>query len=155
MISIPIFSRVLITRKIDDLRNKLKKFAREEKEVTALIGECEASENHVQNQLNLKQKIFRELQQKSIDLGLQMEKFLYRKEIKMIQILTLQTRAKWYKAIKNKKYKMSVENDDAALNETAQIREQNHELKRLLGGLLEEFPFYKRNIQKAIITLVD
>ena len=35
------------------------------------------------------------------------------------------------------------------------IREQNHELKRLLGGLLEEFSFYKRNIQKALITLAD
>ena len=31
--------------------------------------------------------------------------------------------------------------------------EQNHEMKRLLGEKLEEFRFYKRNIQKAIITL--
>ena len=50
---------------------------------------------------------------------------------------------------------MSVENDDVALNEIIQLREQNGEIKRLMGQLQEEFPFYKRNILKSMIALSD
>ena len=48
---------------------------------------------------------------------------------------------------------MSVDNDDAALNEIVTLREQNADIKKLLDGLLQEYPFYKRNLQKAIVTV--
>ena len=149
----PQTTRVLVNRKIDDLRNKLKKLAREEKELTVLIASTELTENHVQNELGAKQKLLQNLHGKSKELNIQIEKYLYRKESKMVEILGLQTRAKWYRSIKTKKYKMSVENDDAALNEIVQLREQNSDIKKLLNGLLHEYPFYKRNLQRAIVTV--
>ena len=48
---------------------------------------------------------------------------------------------------------MSADNDDAALNEIVTLREQNSDIKKLLDGLLQEYPFYKRNLQKAIVTV--
>ena len=149
----PQTTRVLVNRKIDDLRNKLKKLAREEKELTVLISEQEIKETHVRNQLGGKQIMLQNLHSKSKELNAQIEKYLYRKEAKMVEILGLQTRAKWYRAIKAKKYKMSVENDDAALNEIVQLREQNGDIKKLLERLLQDYPFYKRNLQKAIVTV--
>ena len=47
----PQTTRVLVNRKIDDLRNKLKKLAREEKELAALITQCERQESQGEAQL--------------------------------------------------------------------------------------------------------
>ena len=106
-------------------------------------------------QLAERQQILETLHHKTEELNHLIEKYLYKKEAKMVEILNLQTRAKWYRAIKAKKYKMSVESDDAALNEIVQLRDQNGDIKKLLGGLLQEYPFYKRNLQKALVTLCD
>merc|ERR1711971_347224 len=83
----PQTTRVLVNRKIDDLRNKLKKLAREEKELTVLIASTELSENQVQNELGAKQKLLQNLHGKSKELNIQIEKYLYRKESKMVEIL--------------------------------------------------------------------
>ena len=47
----PQTTRVLLNRKTDDLKNKLKKLAREEKELTVLIHQCENQEAHWETQL--------------------------------------------------------------------------------------------------------
>ena len=60
-----------------------------------------------------------------------------------------------YRSVKAKKYKMSVENDDMALNEIVALRDQNTEIRKILHGLNESYPFYKRNLQKAVVLLTD
>ena len=102
-----------------------------------------------------KQEILKKLHDKSHELNEQIEKFLNKKESKMVEILELQTRAKWYRSIKAKKYKLSKDSDDAALNEIAQMRDQNGQLRSLLMQWQEEFPFYRRNLQKALATLAE
>lgn len=150
----PQTTRVLIARKIDDLRNKLKKLNREEKELTAVIQETEARETVLDTNLDAKQEVLKKLHDKSQELHLAIEKYTAKKESKMVQILTLQTRAKWYRAIKAKKYRMSVESENAALSEIAQLREQNEDIKKLLFYLQEEYPYYKKALHRALITLV-
>ena len=88
----PQTTRVLVSRKIDDLRNKLKKLAREEKELTVLISETEIQEGNIQNELGAKQQLLQNLHAKSKELNAQIEKYLWRKEAKMVEILSLQTR---------------------------------------------------------------
>ena len=88
----PQTTRVLVSRKIDDLRNKLKKLAREEKELTVLISETEIQEGNIQNELGAKQQVLQNLHAKSKELNAQIEKYLWRKEAKMVEILSLQTR---------------------------------------------------------------
>ena len=65
----PQTTRVLVHRKIDDLRTRLKKLAREEKELTVLISESEDRENHLEGQLEEKQRMLQDLQQKSEELN--------------------------------------------------------------------------------------
>ena len=149
----PQTTRILVTRKIDDMRNKLKKLAREEKDLAAEIAQNEAKENELEIELDRKQDLIRQLHHKSEELNAKLDSFLTKREIKMNELLALQTRAKWYRSIKVKKYKMSVENDDVALNEIIQLREQNADIKKLMAKLQEEYPYYKRSIQKSIILL--
>ena len=135
------------------MRNKLKKLAREEKDLASEIAQNEAKENELETELDRKQDLIRQLHQKSEELNAKLDSFLTKREIKMNELLALQTRAKWYRSIKVKKYKMSVENDDVALNEIIQLREQNSDIKKLMVKLQEEYPYYKRSIQKSIILL--
>ena len=151
----PQTTRVLVHRKIDDLRARLKKLAREEKELTVMISQSEDRESHLVSQLEEKQRLLEDLQQKSQDLNNLILKYIHGKERKMVEILTLQTRAKWYRAVKTKKYKMSVENDDMALNEIVALRDQNSEIRKIIDMLNQDYPFYKRNLQKAVVMLSD
>ena len=91
----PQTTRVLVHRKIDDLRTRLKKLAREEKELTVLISESEDREHQLENQLEDKQAMLQQLQEKTEELNNLILKYIHGKESKMVEILTLQTRAKW------------------------------------------------------------
>ena len=141
-----------------------------------LISESEDRERQLENQLEDKQTMLQQLQEKTEELNNLILKYIHRKESKMVEILTLQTRAKWYvlahlnsvkkhtfefcgffryRSVKAKKYKMSVENDDMALNEIVALRDQNTEIRKILHSLNENYPFYKRNLQKAVVLLAD
>ena len=137
------------------MRNKLKKLAREEKEIASEIAQSEAKENELENELDRKQDLLRQLHDKSEELNAKLDSFLTKREHKMSELLSLQTRAKWYRSVKVKKYRMSVENDDAALNEIIQLREQNTEIKKIMVKLQDDYPHYRRNILKSIISLSD
>ena len=137
------------------MRSKLKKLTREEKELTVLISQSEDREHQLEGQLEDKQSMLQTLQQKTEELNNLILKYIHAKEGKMVEILTLQTRAKWYRSVKAKKYKMSVENDDMALQEIVVLRDQNLEIKKILNLLNQDYPFYKRNLQKAVIMLSD
>ena len=50
---------------------------------------------------------------------------------------------------------MSVENDDMALNEIVALRDQNSEILKIIDMLNQDYPFYKRNLQKAVVMLSD
>lgn len=120
-----------------------------------MISQSEDRESQLVSQLEEKQRLLEDLQQKTQDLNNLILKYVHGKERKMVEILTLQTRAKWYRAVKAKKYKMSVENDDMALNEIVALRDQNSEIKKIIDMLNQDYPFYKRNLQKAVVMLSD
>ena len=87
------------------MRNKLRKLAREEKELASEIAQSESKENELENELDRKQELLRQLHDKSEELNAKLDSFLTKREHKMNELLSLQTRAKWYRSIKVKKYR--------------------------------------------------
>jgi chromosome segregation ATPase len=89
----PQTTRILIHKKIDDLRNRLKKMARQEKELTAIISEAEGRENELENELEAKQETLRQLHEQVGEFNNQIEKYFSKKESRMAEIMLLQTRS--------------------------------------------------------------
>jgi hypothetical protein len=80
----------------------------------------------------------------------QIEHQLNAKERTLNLILELQTRAKWYRSINDKKYRLSLkDNEDSANSEIAMLQTQNKSLTEILRILQNEFPALRRNIKKA------
>jgi hypothetical protein len=80
----------------------------------------------------------------------QIEHQLNAKERTLNLILELQTRAKWYRSINDKKYRLSLkDNEDSANSEIAMLQTQNKSLIEILRILQNEFPALRRNIKKA------
>ena len=60
----------------------------------------------------------------------------------------LMFRAKWYKAVHEKKYKPAAK-DESKRNTLEVLRSQNHELKAVLAKMEEEFPYLRHNLKKV------
>ena len=76
------------------------------------------------------------------------------KDVKLNMVLHLQTRARWYRAIKEKKYRPAHRDEAQTATELSHTQAQNDELKNILKILMDEFPHLKRNITKAINMIV-
>ena len=57
------------------MRNKLKKLAREEKDLASEIAQNEAKENELETELDRKQDLIRQLHQKSEELNAKLDSF--------------------------------------------------------------------------------
>ena len=75
------------------------------------------------------------------------------KDIKLNLILHLQTRAKWYRAIKSKRYRPANRDESHASAELTHVTAQNQELKAVIQILMREFPQLTKNITKALNML--
>ena len=76
------------------------------------------------------------------------------KERTLNLILELQTRAKWYRSVNDKKYRLTLKDtEDSANTEIIMLQTQNKNLKEILRILQDEFPALKRNIRKAGTSL--
>ena len=56
-------------------------------------------------------------------------------------------RAKWYKAVHEKKYRTAAK-DESETNTLEALRSQNQELKAALTRMEEEFPYLRHNLKK-------
>ena len=80
----------------------------------------------------------------------QIERQLNAKERTLNLILELQTRAKWYRAVNDKKYRLTLkDSEENAHTEIVMLQAQNKNLKEILKLLQDEFPALRRNIKKA------
>ena len=75
------------------------------------------------------------------------------KDIKPNLILNLQTRARWYRAIKAKRYKPTNRDESHGSAELTHVIAQNQELKNVVQALMQEFPQLTKNITKALNML--
>ena len=57
-------------------------------------------------------------------------------------------RAKWYKAVHEKKYKPAAK-DESERSTLEVLRGQNQELKAVLIRMQEEFPYLRHNLKKV------
>jgi len=87
---------------------------------------------------------------KSLNTYQQIERQLNAKERTLNLILELQTRAKWYRAVNDKKYRLTLKDtEENAHTEIVMLQAQNKNLKEILRLLQDEFPALRRNIKKA------
>lgn len=85
-----------------------------------------------------------------------MEHHLNAKERTLNLILELQTRAKWYRSINEKKYRLTLkDSEETAKTEIIMLQTQNKNMKEILRILQDEFPALRRNIRKAGSGLND
>ena len=105
--------------------------------------------NSIKEQFGIKQTLLTQLQRNYVDLLEQIDQKWVSKDVKLNMILHLQTRARWYKSIKDKKYRPSHRDEAQSAAELSHVQAQNDELRNILKLLMEEFPRLKRNISKA------
>ncbi len=126
---------------------------RQEKELLEAVQDREAEEADLESKLEAKQSELRKSGDSVQALSKKIDSWMTRKDMKMTELLLLQTRAKWYDAIKMKKYRTAGQ-EDRALNEIAQLREQNEEIKKIINGLKDEFPYYYKALNKASTQII-
>ena len=122
------------------------------KEETAIKRHLNARKDQcdsIKQQYGIKQALLNQLQQSYVELLDQIDQKWVSKDVKLNMILHLQTRARWYKAIKDKKYRPSHRDEAASAAELSHVQAQNDELRNILKILMDEFPRLKRNISKA------
>ena len=122
------------------------------KEETAIKRHLNARKDQcdsVKQQYGIKQALLNQLQHSYAELLDQIDQKWVSKDVKLNMILHLQTRARWYKAIKDKKYRPSHRDEAASAAELSHVQAQNDELRNILKILMDEFPRLKRNISKA------
>ena len=59
------------------------------------------------------------------------------------------SRAKWYKAVHEKKYKQASKDEGGERSTLEVLRGQNQELKAVLTKMEEEFPYLRHNLKKV------
>ena len=122
------------------------------KEETAIKRHLNARKDQcdsIKQQYGIKQALLNQLQHSYAELLDQIDQKWVSKDVKLNMILHLQTRARWYKAIKDKKYRPSHRDEAASAAELSHVQAQNDELRNILKILMDEFPRLKRNISKA------
>ena len=122
------------------------------KEETAIRRHLNARKDQcdsIKQQYGIKQALLNQLQHSYAELLDQIDQKWVSKDVKLNMILHLQTRARWYKAIKDKKYRPSHRDEAASAAELSHVQAQNDELRNILKILMDEFPRLKRNISKA------
>ena len=122
------------------------------KEETAIKRHLNARKDQcdsIKQQYGIKQTLLNQLQHSYAELLDQIDQKWVSKDVKLNMILHLQTRARWYKAIKDKKYRPSHRDEAASAAELSHVQAQNDELRNILKILMDEFPRLKRNISKA------
>ena len=122
------------------------------KEETAIKRHLNARKDQcdsIKQQYGIKQALLNQLQHSYAELLDQIDQKWVSKDVKLNMILHLQTRARWYKAIKDKKYRPSHRDEAASAAELSHVQAQNDELRNILKLLMDEFPRLKRNISKA------
>ena len=70
------------------------------------------------------------------------------KDSKLSSTVQLQTRAKWYRAIKDKKYRLVARDEDKVKNELFTIKSQNEDLRETVEKLEAEFPYLSSGLKK-------
>ena len=67
----------------------------------------------------------------------------------------MQNRAKWYRSIKEKKYRMSAAAESSEPNQAkdvddvTQLRAQNEALKEAVRAMREKFPYMEHNLRRV------
>lgn len=74
---------------------------------------------------------------------------------KLALLAQLQTRAKWYQAIKDKSYRLAIKDEDKGGKELNKIREQNKDLIQAIDQLKDEFPAMNDNLSSIRETIVN
>ena len=123
--------------------------AKEENVIKRHLNTRKEQCDSIKQQYGIKQTLLNQLQHSYAELLEQIDQKWVSKDVKLNMILHLQTRARWYKAIKDKKYRPSHRDEAASAAELSHVQAQNDELRNILKILMDEFPRLKRNISKA------
>ena len=123
--------------------------AKEENAIKRHLNARKEQCDSIKQQYGIKQTLLNQLQHSYAELLDQIDQKWVSKDVKLNMILHLQTRARWYKAIKDKKYRPSHRDEAASAAELSHVQAQNDELRNILKILMDEFPRLKRNISKA------
>ena len=101
----PQMAKSMMTKKIEDLNFKVKRMAREEtaltKRVEAASGEC----SQARGDFEAKRSTFEALRTEILGKMQLADQRRSLKDVKLNLILHLQNRARWYRAIKSKRYR--------------------------------------------------
>eukprot|EP00094_Tigriopus_californicus_P006577 TCALIF_06333-PA protein Name:"Similar to Ccdc40 Coiled-coil domain-containing protein 40 (Mus musculus)" AED:0.16 eAED:0.16 QI:0/0.5/0/0.66/1/1/3/0/818 len=108
----PQLSKSMMNKKIEDLKAKFRKVHREEQALKQLCTSKNSRHEDLEQELEHRGKLLKSIRQTSEEISKEIEAHHDLKDTKLAQILQLQTRSKWYRSVKERKYKMYSKSDE-------------------------------------------
>ena len=146
----PQMIKSLLTKKIEDLNFKLKRMTKEETNIQKKLTLAKEDNDLLKQENEKKQMAFEQMRSLIIQKMQEADLKRNHKDLKLNQILRLQTRAKWYRAIKVKRYRPTNRDEAQSATELTSVLAQNEDLKGAVAMLIQSCPDLRKNITKAM-----
>lgn len=150
----PQLNKSMMNKKIEDLKAKLKKVHKEEHALKQLCTSKQNRHENLEKELDRRRALLKSIRETSEEISREIEAHHDLKDTKLAQILQFQTRSKWYRSVKERKYKMHSKSDEKFQDELEQLQEQNESLKKSVEELEQEFPYLKTNLKRLRLMML-
>ncbi len=149
--------KTLTRKKVDDLKNKIKKLSRTEAYLKEQIKQRSEKLKSLQRDLDKNQAFLVKIKSSIEALESETETRLNERDLNSAHLVQLQTRAKWYRLIKEKRYRLVIrdEGGGSGMSDLGVLMQQNIELKEALEELENEHVHLKPSIRKIKCSLSD
>ncbi len=156
-------SKTEASKHLADLNNHLNKIHRDEREIQKALAEAKESNAAVGRELAKTAAFAEQVKNRSMELQTRREEQLSLKDQRLATVLRLQNRAKWYKAVQEKRYRLASSPTTAASSEGPEsshserggrledlngLRLQNRLLKEQLVQMEQAFPHLKHSLRR-------
>ncbi len=149
--------RTLNNKKADDLTDKVRRLGKEELVLKDQLKARKERLSHLQRELAKNEAFLDKIKSSIKTLEEQTEEKMTEKELNLCRLLRMQTRMRWYRLVKDKRYRIkSAQPDDKAaqlLMDPLALSEQNQTLCEAINAVSEDFPHYKTSLRRIACLL--
>ena len=146
--------KAMTGKKTDDARERLKRLSREESSLREQLNSRKDKLARLRKEIEKNEAFLDKIKDSLRTLEASTEGKLLEKEANLCRLLRMQTRMRWYKLIREKRYKVRPINQDEVLaSDPIALADQNQALAEGISALADNFPQLKMNL-KSISCIV-
>ena len=141
-------------RKTEELKLKLKKLQKQEQMFKGQLDQAKEKDNISKKELVKGQAFLKKIKESIVEMEMRERELVEEKNKNLALTVQLQTRGKWYKSIKDKRYRLAIRDEDNGESELIQLQKQNESIKGAISELEQEFPNLQECLRKIETAFV-